>query len=433
MSATRLDGRAPRLATSHLDTDPTVREADDRAGAGRRSRCAATPGGRRRRSVAARPSRSPTSGVRLGTSSSTGRCASCSARSRSTFLRGLLTPGRRCWSPTTWACACAWAPSGAGCRGRPSTTSSSSLGTVCCTTAGSSSRCTTCTGPSRASRAGRRRHAVLNQKMYGAVLAVPLGITTRVTGAEADELSDRVATLSHGRAEVVTLLVEPGPVVPASRHAQEQEETEDRPVIADDTVESRDRERRSRWRRRRGDRRRRPPRRASPRSCPSRTSRPRPTHPAAFRPRRAPVGRTRGVGQGPRHRPLGEPVAPLVIDDFEPEPAYDPVIGPELAAARTRVGLSVDELAERTRIRPHVIESIEVDDFAPVRRRLLRPRPHPHAGPGARHRPGAAAGVLRRPLRHRPDQPAPGVRGRAATGMTGSMRTTASAARTGRC
>ena len=47
------------------------------------------------------------------------------------------------------------------------------------------------------------------------------------------------------------------------------------------------------------------------------------------------------------------------------EPAADPVIGPELAAARTRLGLSVDQLAERTRIRPHVIESIEVDDFAP--------------------------------------------------------------------
>ncbi len=62
---------------------------------------------------------------------------------------------------------------------------------------------------------------------------------------------------------------------------------------------------------------------------------------------------------------LGHPVDPLVIDDFVTEPAYDPVIGPELAAARTRVGLSVDELAERTRIRPHVIESIEVDDFAP--------------------------------------------------------------------
>lgn len=61
----------------------------------------------------------------------------------------------------------------------------------------------------------------------------------------------------------------------------------------------------------------------------------------------------------------GEPVEPLVLDDFEAEPAPDPVVGPELAAARTRLGLSVDTLAERTRIRPHVIESIEVDDFAP--------------------------------------------------------------------
>lgn len=62
---------------------------------------------------------------------------------------------------------------------------------------------------------------------------------------------------------------------------------------------------------------------------------------------------------------LGDTVEPLVIDDFVTEPAYDPVIGPELAAARTRVGLTIDELAERTRIRPHVLESIEVDDFAP--------------------------------------------------------------------
>jgi len=74
------------------------------------------------------------------------------------------------------------------------------------------------------------------------------------------------------------------------------------------------------------------------------------------------------AGDATRVRPisqLGDPVEPLVIDDFATEPAYDPVIGPELTAARTRLGLSVDELAERTRIRPHVIESIEVDDFAP--------------------------------------------------------------------
>ena len=68
-----------------------------------------------------------------------------------------------------------------------------------------------------------------------------------------------------------------------------------------------------------------------------------------------------------RVRPIateGSPVEPIVLDDLG-EPAADPVIGPELAAARTRLGLSVDQLADRTRIRPHVIESIEVDDFAP--------------------------------------------------------------------
>lgn len=68
-----------------------------------------------------------------------------------------------------------------------------------------------------------------------------------------------------------------------------------------------------------------------------------------------------------RVRPIateGSAVEPIVLDDLG-EPAADPVVGPELAAARTRLGLTVDQLADRTRIRPHVIESIEVDDFAP--------------------------------------------------------------------
>ncbi|MEJ7831751.1 MAG: helix-turn-helix domain-containing protein [Nocardioides sp.] len=56
----------------------------------------------------------------------------------------------------------------------------------------------------------------------------------------------------------------------------------------------------------------------------------------------------------------------IVIGELVAAPTVvDPVIGPVLTAARTRIGLSVDQLAERTRIRPHVIESIEVDDFAP--------------------------------------------------------------------
>lgn len=61
----------------------------------------------------------------------------------------------------------------------------------------------------------------------------------------------------------------------------------------------------------------------------------------------------------------GHAVAPVVIDDFVVQPAADPVVGPELRAARTRLGLTTDQLAERTRIRPHVIEAIEVDDFVP--------------------------------------------------------------------
>ena len=71
---------------------------------------------------------------------------------------------------------------------------------------------------------------------------------------------------------------------------------------------------------------------------------------------------------GDRVRPIASPgdaVETIVIEDFPLEPAEDPVIGPEFAAARTRLGLTVDALADRTRIRPHVIESIEVDDFAP--------------------------------------------------------------------
>ena len=41
------------------------------------------------------------------------------------------------------------------------------------------------------------------------------------------------------------------------------------------------------------------------------------------------------------------------------------MIGPQLRAARERLRLSIDQLAERTRIRPHVIEALEIDDFVP--------------------------------------------------------------------
>ncbi len=56
----------------------------------------------------------------------------------------------------------------------------------------------------------------------------------------------------------------------------------------------------------------------------------------------------------------GESVSPADL------PATDDlVIGGQLRTAREALGLTIDELAERTRIRPYVIESIEVDDFRP--------------------------------------------------------------------
>lgn len=59
--------------------------------------------------------------------------------------------------------------------------------------------------------------------------------------------------------------------------------------------------------------------------------------------------------------PAHDPDGPV---ELPADPVIDPVIGPQLAAARMRLGLTVDELADRTRIRPHVIEAIEADDFA---------------------------------------------------------------------
>ncbi len=61
----------------------------------------------------------------------------------------------------------------------------------------------------------------------------------------------------------------------------------------------------------------------------------------------------------------GERALPPLPVPATPEPVADPVIGPQLVQARERLGVSVDELSERTRIRPHVIEAMEADDFGP--------------------------------------------------------------------
>jgi cytoskeleton protein RodZ len=68
----------------------------------------------------------------------------------------------------------------------------------------------------------------------------------------------------------------------------------------------------------------------------------------------------------PAQRSPGTPISVARVDDFSvvaPQPVEDALIGPLIAAARHRARLSIDVLSERTRIRPHVLECIEVDDF----------------------------------------------------------------------
>ncbi len=68
----------------------------------------------------------------------------------------------------------------------------------------------------------------------------------------------------------------------------------------------------------------------------------------------------------PAQRNGDGPVVVARVDDFAPiapNAAENAVIGPLVAAARNRARLSIDTLSERTRIRPHVLECIEVDDF----------------------------------------------------------------------
>ncbi|RNL79767.1 RodZ domain-containing protein [Nocardioides marmorisolisilvae] len=57
----------------------------------------------------------------------------------------------------------------------------------------------------------------------------------------------------------------------------------------------------------------------------------------------------------------------VLIDDFADPvvPALVPVIGPKVLHAREMLDMSIEELSQRTRIRPHVLEAIEVDDFGP--------------------------------------------------------------------
>jgi Helix-turn-helix domain len=227
---------------------------------------------------------------------------------------------------------------------------------------------------------GARRVARLNRRLHGSPLAVPLGLGTRVVGASPD-LTTALRALADGRTPVVQtasieaatvlpepaddadeFLVDPGHDVPAPRRipdprpalahliglaaatferpardqALDEEVPEDEPeVVASET--------------------------------------PAPGRETVVAARAEVRHETRAELEdvfeedtqvwGELHG-MPEVDGSLLIDDDLVQPAPDPVIGPQFAIARERLGLSVDALADRTRIRPHVIEAIEVDDFS---------------------------------------------------------------------
>ncbi len=244
-----------------------------------------------------------------------------------------------------------------------------------------------------------RRTARLNRRLHRAPLAVPLGLATRVLGAE-PELTTALRALADGRTPVVEPVVEhPAALVEPLEAAADDTETpisQETLVTVADVLAAHGMEIPAAPPARRlpdprpalarliGDLATRFERRPSddpqdetgdePELVASETPEPaRQTAVAA----RAELRHEARVELDPLeedtqvwgelHAPPDEATeigVPLLIDSYAAEPADDPVIGPPFAAARQRLGLTVDQLADRTRIRPHVIEAIEVDDFS---------------------------------------------------------------------
>ena len=81
-------------------------------------------------------------------------------------------------------------------------------------------------------------------------------------------------------------------------------------------------------------------------------------HPAKGGDAAAGQNRTGRLVTDPAARRLSRPSPPCTASSHRSSAC-------EIRDAREWLGMSVDELADRTRIRPYVIESIEVGDFSP--------------------------------------------------------------------
>lgn len=159
--------------------------------------------------------------------------------------------------------------------------------------------------------------------------AIPLGLVTHLTGAEGD-LTAALATLAGDRCTIVEIVPE---IVPES--GEELDETVETPAVTASPTPSAMRE-------------------TTPAVRAELTHEPEPEPEATVAMQVGDLEDT-GVWRA----------STVLIDDLAHVPVVDPVIGPQLRASRERLRLSIDQLAERTRIRPHVIEALEIDDFVP--------------------------------------------------------------------
>jgi transcriptional regulator with XRE-family HTH domain len=218
-----------------------------------------------------------------------------------------------------------------------------------------------------------QRHARLTDRLHGAPFAMPLGLTTRVIGPRRD-VTAALAALADGRCEVVEVVPATGgdeaedaerPVADLSDYFEDtddadgSEDTAEHDAVDLDDLTDPDGEEIE-------DTDEIAPAAYAASPTPSAL---RDVRPAV----RAELSRERALdldATQPHDLSAAIPAIPsatstFVIGDLADLPVVEPVIGPELAAARERLRLSVDQLADRTRIRPHVIEAIEIDDFAP--------------------------------------------------------------------
>lgn len=174
-----------------------------------------------------------------------------------------------------------------------------------------------------------RRAATWQRILHGAPLTIPLSIGTRTSTRR---IVSELRELAAGRAEVVASArrrVETAPEPRADARRASVDEVPEQPTVIEV---------------------------AAPVA---------PAPVAAVRAARKVMRAELVHERGPRTPALIEAVAPVERPVApRPEPRT-PVVGRHVREARERAGLDIDELSDRTRIRPHVLEGIEGDDFGP--------------------------------------------------------------------